>query len=117
MRRLTLRARLSIIAVALVAVGLLATGVATRYALRSFLVDRLDQQFQPAVDPVMHYFARGDSDDGARRQVYGALPPDSYAAVVSADGQIMQTQFFGRGNPPDHLDSIAAPGADRDLER
>jgi two-component system, OmpR family, sensor kinase len=107
MRRLTLRARLSIIAVALVAVGLLATGVATRYALRSFLVDRLDQQFQPAVDPVMHYFARGDSDDGARRQVYGALPPDSYAAVVSADGQIMQTQFFGRGNPPDHLDSIA----------
>ena len=77
MRRLTLRARLSIIAVALVAVGLLATGVATRYALRSFLVDRLDQQFQPAVDPVMHYFARGDSDDGARRQVYGALPPDS----------------------------------------
>jgi two-component system, OmpR family, sensor kinase len=107
MRRLTLRARLSIIAVSLVAVGLLATGVATRYALRSFLVDRLDQQFQPAVDPVVHYFARGDSDDGARRQVYGALPPDSYAAVVSADGQIMQQQFFGRGNPPDHLDAIA----------
>jgi hypothetical protein len=49
--------------------------------------------------------------------VYGALPPDSYAAVVSADGQIMQTQFFGRGNPPDHLDSIGRRGADRDLER
>jgi two-component system OmpR family sensor kinase len=94
-RRLTLRARLCLIAVALVAVGLLAAGVATRLALRSFLIDRVDQQFQPAVQPVAKFFVRGDTDDGAQRQVYGVLPPNSYAAVLSADGRVLASQPFG----------------------
>jgi two-component system OmpR family sensor kinase len=94
-RRMTLRARLSLITVALVAVGLVAAGVATRLALQSFLIDRVDQQFQPAVQPVAAFFLRGDGDEGAQRQIYGVLPPNSYAAVLSANGQVLASQPFG----------------------
>jgi two-component system, OmpR family, sensor kinase len=107
--RLTLRTRLSIIAVVLVAVGLLVAGLATRYALRSFLLDRVDQQFQPAVQPLARFFVRGDTDPGAVSQVSGVLPPRSYAALVSSDGRILGAPlyFFPVGSAPAALPTIA----------
>ena len=83
---MTLRLRLSMLAVVLVAAGLLAAGIATRYELRGFLIDRVDTQLQSAATPVSLYFARGDTDAGAQGQVLGVLPRGSYAAVVAADG-------------------------------
>ena len=71
---MTLRLRLSMLAVALVAAGLLAAGIATRYELRGFLIDRVDSQLQSATNPVSLYFERGDTDHGAQGPVLGVLP-------------------------------------------
>src|SRR3954470_13836962 len=81
LRRLSLRARLSILAVALVAAGLVAVGIATHFALRSFLVDRVDEQFSAAEVPTLVYLT-GDRDPGARDRVANALPLGAYAAIV-----------------------------------
>jgi two-component system OmpR family sensor kinase len=109
-RRLSLRARLCLIAVGLVAVGLTAAGLATRLALQSFLLDRVDQQFVPAVRPVAQFFVRGDTDPGARQQVYGVLPPNSYAAVLSANGTVLARQPFGSVSE-DSAEQIVSAGA------
>jgi two-component system OmpR family sensor kinase len=93
-----LRVRLSIIAVVLVCAGLIATGIATRLELRSFLLDRTDRQLRSAAGPVLGYFVRGDTDAGAQDQVLGVLAPGSYAAVVSPDGRIV-SQPFGTDVP------------------
>ena len=92
-RRMTLRLRLSMLAVVLVAAGLLAAGIATRYELRGFLIDRVDSQLQSAASPVSLYFARGDTDEGAQRQVLGVLPRGSYA-VVAPGGSVLASLYF-----------------------
>ena len=48
---MTLRLRLSMLAVVLVAAGLLAAGIATRYELRGFLIDRVDSQLTIGREP------------------------------------------------------------------
>ena len=112
-RRLPLRLRLSIVAVVLVATGLLIAGLATRYELQSFLIDRLDRQLSAAAPPVLFYFARGDNDPGARQQVLGVLPQQSYTAVLAANDRVVASQFFGTGSPPAALKSAARAGAER----
>jgi two-component system OmpR family sensor kinase len=102
-RRMTLRLRLSMLAVVLVAAGLLAAGIATRYELRGFLIDRVDSQLQSATTPVSLYFARGDTDPGAQQQVLGVLPPGSYAAVITGSSHVAASQYFGRGPTPEEL--------------
>ncbi len=93
LRRRPLRVRLSVLAVVLVALGLLASGLATRQELRSFLIDRVDAQFRPAVGPVLH--ALGDGDEGALREAAGSLPPHSYFAVLSSGGSIVVHRSLG----------------------
>ena len=100
---MTLRLRLSMLAVALVAAGLLAAGIATRYELRGFLIDRVDSQLQSATNPVSLYFERGDTDHGAQGPVLGVLPPDSYAAVITGSSNVAASQYFGRGSASDGL--------------
>jgi two-component system OmpR family sensor kinase len=108
---MTLRLRLSMLAVALVAAGLLAAGIATRYELRGFLIDRVDSQLQSATNPVWLYFQRGDTDQGAQGQVLNVLPPDSYAAVITGSSNVAASQYFGRGSASDDLQQavISAP--------
>ena len=108
---MTLRLRLSMLAVALVAAGLLAAGIATRYELRGFLIDRVDSQLQSATNPVSLYFERGDTDHGAQGPVLGVLPPDSYAAVITGSSNVAASQYFGRGSASDGLQQavISAP--------
>ena len=106
-RRLPLRLRLSIVAVVLVATGLLIAGLATRYELQSFLIDRLDRQLSAAAPPVLFYFARGDNDPGARQQVLGVLPQQSYTEVLAANDRVVASQFFGTGSAPAALKSAA----------
>ena len=100
---MTLRLRLSMLAVALVAAGLLAAGIATRYELRGFLIDRVDSQLQSATNPVSLYFERGDTDHGAQGQVLGVLPPGSYAAVVTGSSTWPASQYFGAARRPANL--------------
>jgi two-component system, OmpR family, sensor kinase len=100
---MTLRLRLSMLAVVLVAAGLLAAGIATRYELRGFLIDRVDSQLQSAADPVSNYFTHGDTDPVAQPQVANALPRGSYAAVVGSNGSIAASLYFDEGAVPANL--------------
>ncbi len=111
-RRMTLRLRLSMLAVVLVAVGLLAAGIATRYELRGFLVDRVDSQLQSAQTPVSLYFARGDTDQGAQGPVLGVLPPGSFAAVITGNSHVAASQYFGRGSAPEELQEAITSAPD-----
>jgi two-component system, OmpR family, sensor kinase len=106
-RRLPLRIRLSLVAVCLVGAGLLVAGLATRYELQNFLIDRVDKQLSGAGQPVTAYFLRADNDPGAQQQVIGVLSPGSYAAVISADGRIVASQYFGTGSAPHGLNEAA----------
>ena len=101
---MTLRLRLSMLAVVLVAAGLLAAGIATRYELRGFLIDRVDTQLQSAANPVSLYFARGDTDQGAQGPVLGVLPRGSYAAVVGTDSSdVLASLYYDDGEVPANL--------------
>ena len=100
---MTLRLRLSMLAVVLVAAGLLAAGIATRYELRGFLIDRVDSQLKSAANPVSLYFARGDTDAGAQQQVQNALPRGSYTAVVASNGSVLASLYFDDGGVPANL--------------
>jgi two-component system OmpR family sensor kinase len=108
---MTLRLRLSMLAVVLVAAGLLAAGIATRYELRGFLIDRVDSQLTSAAAPVSLYFTRGDTDLGAQQQVLGVLPRGSYAAVITGSSHVAASQYFGTGSAPEDLQKavISAP--------
>jgi two-component system OmpR family sensor kinase len=109
---MTLRLRLSMLAVVLVAAGLLAAGIATRYELRGFLIDRVDSQLQSAQTPVSLYFARGDTDQGAQGPVLGVLPPGSYAAVITGSSHVAASQYFGRGSAPEELQEAITSAPD-----
>src|SRR6478752_10356103 len=100
---MTLRLRLSMLAVVLVAAGLLAAGIATRYELRGFLIDRVDSQLKSAANPVSLYFLRGDTDAGAQGQVQNALPRGSYTAVVASNGSVLASLYFDDGGVPANL--------------
>jgi two-component system OmpR family sensor kinase len=109
---LTLRLRLSIMAIVLLGVGMIVAGVATRVELRSFLLDRVDGQLNSAQQPVLAYFIRGDTDPGAQDQVLGMLTTGSYAAVLSAQDRIVVSQRFGSGAPSKTLAATAIQGHD-----
>jgi two-component system, OmpR family, sensor kinase len=103
MRRISslpLRVRLVLLSVALLAIALLAAGVATRYALEGFLVDRVDQQFQPAFQPVLHAVSE-PRDPPAQQGVQGVLPAGSYAVLISPSGTV-GIRFF-QGDVPEPL--------------
>ena len=104
--RAPLRARLTALSVLLVALGLAAAGVATHFALRSFLIDRVDQEFAPAEGPALHWVSDGDA--GARRCVENALPLQSFvAAVLPGDDRVQNGLFHGHGKVTDDLRELA----------
>jgi two-component system OmpR family sensor kinase len=78
----SLRFRLTAISVVLVALGLITTGLATRYFLNSYLVDKLDAQATNAYQPVNHYLS-GDQDPASQTAVASSLPANSYVAFVA----------------------------------
>jgi two-component system, OmpR family, sensor kinase len=82
-----LRVRLVLLSVALLAVALLLAGVATRYALESFLIDRVDQQFESAWRPILGGLTdpRGP---GAEGHLEGVLPRGSYAVLIAPGGTV-----------------------------
>ena len=104
--RAPLRARLTALSVLLVALGLAGAGVATHYALRAFLIDRVDQEFPPAEGPALHWVSDGDA--GARRCVENALPLQSFVAgVLPGDDRVHYGLFHGHGRVTDDLGELA----------
>ena len=101
---MSLRTRLLLVVLGLVAVTLTATNVVTYRALRSFLLHRVDQQLATAREPV----ARQLFDD-RRRPFTGPLsdtliPAGTYAALVDANGEVLRSATFdyaGQAADPD----------------
>jgi two-component system OmpR family sensor kinase len=109
----TLRVRLTAALVVLVAVGLLVSDVATYTALRSYLVDRIDQQLRSSPRSVLFAMSQpdlpgaGPGPDGGDQQ----LPEGTYGVILDASGGVVgHPVVFGYGgttpSPPDLPASI-----------
>jgi two-component system OmpR family sensor kinase len=89
----TLRVRLTIALVVLVGVGLIVADVATYTALRSFLVQRVDQQLRAAIGPaagMLEHAMPGMRPGGGPGD---AIPNGSYVAAFDASGQLVVDRF------------------------
>ena len=110
---MSLRSRLLVGVLGLVAVGVLATDVLTYRALRSFLLQRTDQQLEGATVVVAE---RLSAD---RRGPYGStravVPTGTYGALVDRNAQVVASVAFGY---EDDAATIPRPAVDaRDLDR
>jgi two-component system OmpR family sensor kinase len=104
----TLRLRLLLALVGLVAAGLLIADTATYLSLRSFMIDRVDQQLLAAGDAVGRLLARGDDAMEGRGQASALLPRGSYSQLRRADGTVVQTlvwTYEGQSQPIPELPS------------
>jgi signal transduction histidine kinase len=105
--RMTLRARLTALAVLLVLFGLVAAGIATHYALQSFLTNRLDQEFRPAQVATLRYATDPDHDNPSRQALDSVLPLDSYVAAVYPNGHLLRPYFHGHHKVTEDLKELA----------
>jgi signal transduction histidine kinase len=105
--RMTLRARLTALAVLLVLFGLAGAGVATHFALRSFLIDRLDQEFPPVEAATLRYATDPDRDAPSRQALDSVLPLESYVVVVYPNGHLLRPYFHGHRKVTEELTELA----------
>jgi two-component system OmpR family sensor kinase len=87
----SLRSRLLIGLLGLVAVGLVASDLVTYRSLQTFLLNRLDEQVVGALDPVATHLSadRRSLDTGV------PVPGGTYGAVVDANGRVLASASFG----------------------
>jgi two-component system, OmpR family, sensor kinase len=106
----SLQRRLLLGVLCLVAVGVLATDVLTYRALRSFLLERTDQQLEGAVVVVAERLAADRrSPRGAPRAV---VPTGTYGALVDPGGGIVATVAFGYEDDPSTVPRPAVDASD-----
>ena len=87
---MSLRTRLLLGLLGLVAVGLIASDLLTYRFLRESLMDRLDDQIEAAVEPVL-----GRLQVDQRRPTRAVVPGGTYGAVVRDDGTVVASRPFG----------------------
>jgi two-component system OmpR family sensor kinase len=90
----SLRARLLITSVVLVAAGLLVANVATYRLLSNFLLHRVDDQLVAAREPVLSALQYGGDVNGNERPTF-LVPPGTYAEVRNGAGAPVVWKFFG----------------------
>ncbi len=90
-RPASLRARLLIVTLAMVAVGLAVSGWAVNRSLHDFLVDRVDQDLAEASGPALGRLLQPDDFFGAGGRIPRGLPNDAAAQLRDADGKVLQT--------------------------
>ena len=98
---MSLRARLLLVLVALVAFGLVAADVATYAALRSFLLNRLDDQLASARRPVLASI-RGLPGEAVLNEgrLAATIPAGTYVEVRDSAGRtVVALPVAGKGNP------------------
>ena len=112
---MTLRLRLTAALVILVAVGLLISDVATYTALRSYLVDRIDQQLRSSPRPVLFVLSQPGlpGSDPAPDAGDQTLPEGTYGVILNASGDVIgDPVVFAYGgtelSPPDLPADITA---------
>lgn len=114
---MSLRARLTLATLAIVAVGLLAAGVATYGLMRSFLLDRVDQQLRASrfaaartlrVGPDLPFALAEDEDT--------SIPAGTWTAVLDRQGSVVGSHAFtfdGEALAPPELPPVL-PGSNAD---
>jgi two-component system OmpR family sensor kinase len=101
---MSLRARLLITTVVLVAVGLLAANVATYRILSSFLFHRVDEQLVQVGPLAAHALFPQEDLYGPVRFPAVVLPPGTYMYFRDPSGDIVRSMTtFGLGPPPPEL--------------
>ena len=85
---MSLRARLLVVTLALVAVALTAAGWATHVALKSFLLDRVDRELVSLRVPAAF------GVDGGRRPPPAGLPANAIVRVIAADGTLLPAYSY-----------------------
>jgi two-component system OmpR family sensor kinase len=112
---LTLRTRLVLLLVALAALGLAALDVVSYRALDSYLLDRVDQQVEAAVEPLTFRLSRqlepelapppgvGEGQGGGQAPLgegggpgpgSSSLPPGTYGQLRNAAGEVLEQTVF-----------------------
>ncbi len=94
---MSLRARLLITSVVLVAAGLVVANVATYRLLSNFLLHRVEDQLVTAQGPVLDALQFGGDLQGRRTATF-LVPPGTYAEVRDASGAPLVWKFFGYEN-------------------
>jgi two-component system OmpR family sensor kinase len=84
---MTLRTRLLLGLLGLVAVGLVVSDVATYRALHSFLYSRVDQQLEQSVDPLINQLTGGRRFGPVRGPAPASAPVGTWAAFIPVNGQ------------------------------
>jgi two-component system OmpR family sensor kinase len=92
--RLTLRARLLFGLVALAAVGMVAASLVTYAQLRSFLVDRVDQQLDSAQVPVGRDVGFLDSPRDRPLPPRAQVPPGTYGELRAANSTVLRAVTY-----------------------
>jgi two-component system OmpR family sensor kinase len=101
----SLRTRLLLGLLGLVSVGLVSSNLLTYRFLQSFLMDRLDEQVQAAVDPVASRLSAGERRSPPLNRT--AVPGGTYGAVVDSDGNVVVSRPFGYED--EDLDALPEP--------
>jgi two-component system OmpR family sensor kinase len=102
---MSLRTRLLLGLLGLVSIGLVASDLITYRFLQSFLMDRLDEQVQAAVDPVASRLSAGERRSPPLNRT--AVPGGTYGAVVDNDGNVAVSRPFGYEG--EDLESLPQP--------
>ena len=99
---MSLRLRLLLALVGLVAIGLLVADGVTYLSLQSFLLNRVDQQLEAAVNPVLYQLNHQSSDFPGVPQAgpngNANLPPGTYGCIIDSSGQTLAHVTFGYGS-------------------
>ena len=90
---MSLRARLTLGAVALVAFGLVATELATYHYLSRSLIQRVDEQLAAAQVPAVGMFEHGGDFGGGPPGL--SIPGGSYAQLVDPAGKVVRSAPIG----------------------
>ena len=108
---MSLRARLLITTVGLVAAGLLVANLATYRFLSSFLLDRVDEQLVQAGPFAVRALFPEEDFPGLGRIPDVSLPPGTYADFRDRSGDIRRWTFFGFQRLPRPELPAALPGS------
>ena len=90
---MSLRTRLLIGLLGLVAVGLVASNLISYRFLQSFLMNRLDEQIRASVDPVASRLVTDERRSPPLNRT--PIPGGTYGALVDKDGQVIRSRAFG----------------------
>jgi two-component system, OmpR family, sensor kinase len=90
---MSLRARLTLVAVALVAFGLVATELATYHYLSRSLIQRVDEQLAAAQVPAVGMFEHGGDFGGGPPGL--SIPGGSYAQLIDPAGKVARSAPIG----------------------